>query len=154
MATHKKNRVLLTDDEVQYLKKVIKKKETNQTIAARCRILLEVDENHPPAKTYAECASYVCVSRSTIANAIKLYAAGGIEEVLKIKRNINSDNARRKLDGRMEAKIIEFACSPAPKGHSRWTLRLLEKALKLEVENAVSKDTIRRALKKTKFDLT
>lgn len=64
------------------------------------------------------------------------------------------DNARRKFDGRAEARIIEIACSPAPEGHSRWTLRLLEEQAKIVLDVPVSKDTIGRALKKINFDLT
>ncbi|PLT76680.1 transposase, partial [Mediterraneibacter gnavus] len=37
---------------------------------------------------------------------------------------------------------------------SRWTLRLLEKEAKVVLDTPVSKDAIRRALKKTNFDLT
>lgn len=74
--------------------------------------------------------------------------SGGIEAVTEFKRNINSDNARRILDGRAEARIIELACGPVPEGHSRWTLRLLEKEAKVVLDTPVSKDAIRRALKK------
>ena len=52
--------------------------------------------------------------------------------------NVNSDNARRKFDGRAEARIIEIACSPAPEGHSRWTLRLLEEQAKIVFDVPVS----------------
>ena len=79
---------------------------------------------------------------------------GKIYDVISIERSINSDNAKRKLNGRAEAKIIEIACGPAPDGHSRWTLRLLEEECKIKLETPVSKDTIGRALKKTNYDLT
>lgn len=52
---------------------------------------------------------------------------------------------RQKFDGRAEARIIEIACSPAPEGHSRWTLRLLEEQAKIVLDVPVSKDTIGRA---------
>ena len=71
-----------------------------------------------------------------------------------LKRNVNSDNAKRKLDGRAEARLIEIACSPAPEGHSRWTLRLLEEQAKIVLDTPVGKNAIGRALKKTNFDLT
>ena len=84
----------------------------------------------------------------------KTYAQEGLEEVLKFKRNINSNNARRKVDGRMEAQIVEIACGPAPEGHNRWTIRLLEEQAKIEFDEPVSRETIRRSLKKTGLDLT
>ena len=87
-------------------------------------------------------------------NTVKKYFEGGIDAVVEFKRNVNSDNARRKFDGRAEARIIEIACSPAPEGHSRWTLRLLEEQAKIVLDVPVSKDTISRALKKINFDLT
>ena len=83
-----------------------------------------------------------------------MFAAGGIEEVLKKHRNINSDNAHRKVDGRTEAKIIEIACGPVPDGHSRWTIRLLEERMQIVLEEPISREAIRRSLKKTGLDLT
>ncbi len=91
---------------------------------------------------------------ATITNTIKLFYNEGIEGIISLKRNINSDNARRKLDGRAEARLIEIACSPAPEGHSRWTLRLLEEQAKIVLGTPVGKNAIGRALKKTNFDLT
>lgn len=154
MARPKKNKVQLSDADVKKLKSILKKKETSQTIANRCRILLALDENHPPMKTYDQCMAALCVSRPTIAGVAKTYAQDGLEEVLKFKRSINSDNARRKVDGRMEAQIVEIACGPAPAGHSRWTIRLLEEQAKIEFDEPVSREAIRKSLKKTGLDLT
>lgn len=101
------------------------KTNTCQTLVNRCRIFLALDENHPPVRTYDQCMDLFGVSRPTISNVAGTYARDGLEEVLKIKRNANSSNARRKVDGRM-ARIVEIACGPAPEGHSQWTIRLLE----------------------------
>jgi len=68
-------------------------------------------------------------ARLEIATVTKAFSTGGIDAALKRKRNINSDNARRKVDGRTEAKLIEIACGPALEGHSRWAIRLLESSL-------------------------
>ena len=94
----------------------------------------------------------VCLA--TVTNTVKKYFEGGIDAVTEFKRNVNSDNARRVLDGRAEARIIELACGPVPKGHSRWTIRLLEEKSKIVLDTPVSREAIRRALKKTNFDLT
>mgnify|MGYP006914616538 FL=1 len=50
--------------------------------------------------------------------------------------------------------MIQIACDPAPEGHSRWTLRLLEEKARIELETPVSRETIRRVLKKMNLDLT
>lgn len=54
-----------------------------------------------------------------------------------------------KLDGEKEARLVALACSQPPKGHARWTLRLLAgRLVELEVVDAISHETVRRALKK------
>lgn len=154
MARPKKNIVQLSDDDVKLIKGILKKKDTNQTTANRCRVLLALDENHPPAFSYSQCVDSYGVSRATVAAIIKNFSTGGIDAALARKRSINSDQARRKVDGRTEAKLIEIACGPAPEGHSRWTIRLLEDEMKVTLEEPISREAIRRALKKTGLDLT
>ena len=147
MARPKKYIVSLSDDEVKRLKAIIKKKKTSRTLRCRCQILLDLDIAHGKTLTYEQCQKTNGVCKTTVSNIARLYGRQGFEAVITIKRNVNSDNSRRKLDGRAEARIIEIACSPAPAGHSRWTLRLLEEQAKIVLETPVSKDTIGRALK-------
>ena len=154
MGRPKNNPVQLSDADVKQLKGIIKRKDTNQTTANRCRILLALDENHPPSLTYVQCVNAYSVSRGTIATLVKSFSDGGIEGALSRKRNVNSDQARRKVDGRTEARIIEIACGPAPEGHSRWTIRLLEDEMKIILDEPISREAIRRTLKKTNLDLT
>lgn len=94
------------------------------------------------------------VCPATVTNTVKLFANEGISGITNLKRNANSDNTRRKLDGRAEARIIEIACGPVPEGHARWTLRLLEEKARMELDVPVGKNAIGRALKKTGLDLT
>lgn len=154
MARPKKNRIQLSDADVKKLKGILKNKDTSKTIANRCWILLSLDENHPPVQTYDQCMALFCVSRATISNTAKIFVLDGLDAVLKLKRNINSNNARRKVDGRIEARIVEIACGPVPEGHARWTIRLLENQAKIEFDEPVSREAIRRSLKKTGLDLT
>ena len=74
--------------------------------------------------------------------------------MLTLKRSVNSDQAHRKVDGRIEARLIEIACSPAPEGHSRWTIRLLEDEMKVILDEPISREAIRRTLKKINLNLT
>lgn len=80
--------------------------------------------------THEQSAKSNGVCLATVTNTVKKYFEGGIDAVTEFKRNVNSDNARRVLDGRAEARIIELACGPVPEGHSRWTIRLLEERSK------------------------
>lgn len=154
MSRPRKYTITLTDEEVKNLKSIIRKKKTSKTLCSRCQILLDLDDAHGKILTHEQCAKSNGICMATVTNVVKLYSVGGIDSVTKLKRNVNSDNAKRKLDGRAEAKLIEIACGPVPEGHSRWTLRLLEDKAKIELEIPVSKDTIGRALKKTNFGLT
>lgn len=74
---------------------------------------------------------------ATITNTVKLYHNEGFKGIISLKHNVHSNNARRKLDGRAEARLIEITCSPAPEGHSRWTLRLLEEQAKIVLDTPV-----------------
>ena len=154
MGRPKKYHVILNEEEIQEVKKVMLKKGTCKTIQKRCQILLDLDEAHGKELTHEQIAKTNCVCMATVQKTVKKYKEEGITGVIRQKRSINSDNARRKLDGRGEARIIELACSPAPKGHARWTLRLLEEKGKVVLDTPVGKDAIRRALKKTNFSLT
>jgi hypothetical protein len=54
-----------------------------------------------------------------------------------------------------EARLIALACSDAPEGNLRWTVRLLtDKAVELKFASSVSHMTVQRVLKKTNLSLT
>jgi len=60
----------------------------------------------------------------------------------------------RKLDGKQEAFLVALACSNPPEGRTCWTMQLLaEKLVELGVVEAISDETVRRVLKKTKQSL-
>jgi hypothetical protein len=78
----------------------------------------------------------------------------GFEAVLSRKQRATPAVAPI-FDGEKEAKLIALACSSAPAGHARWTLRLLEeKVVELKIVDAASDNTIGRVLKKTNLNLT
>ena len=66
----------------------------------------------------------------------------GIDALTEFKRNVNSDNARRVLDGHAEARIIEPACAPVSEGHSRRTIRLLAEKSKIVLDTPASHEAI------------
>ena len=146
----KKYHIHLSDKEYKTLKSIIRKKDTSLTVRRRCQIILDLDEDHGKMLTYEQCYKSNGICHATVAG----FAEHGIEYLTSLKRNVNSSNSRRKVDGRAEARIVELACSPAPEGHSRWTLRLLENECKVILDEPVGKDAIARALKKTNYSLT
>jgi len=57
--------------------------------------------------------------------------------------------------GNFEAQLLALACSKAPEGKSRWTVRLLaEKMVELNMVPSVSPMTVCNTLKKMKLSLT
>lgn len=148
MARKKKYNVTLSDEDVKELKSLIRKSSTCRTVKCRCQILLDLDDAHGKVFTHEQTAKSTGVCIATVTNTVKKYVEEGLGATISLKRNVNSDNANRKLDGRAEARLIEIACTPAPEGHSRWTLRLLEEQAKIVLDTPVGKNAIGRALKK------
>jgi hypothetical protein len=57
--------------------------------------------------------------------------------------------------GEFEAQLLALACTEAPKGRKRWTVRLLvEKMIELKIVESVSPMTVCKTLKKMNLNLT
>lgn len=88
------------------------------------------------------------VAVSTIERIRQRYAEGGLETALG--RSPSQRQYERLLDGAAEAHLIALACSQPPEGHARWSVRLLaHQMVVLEYCESVSRETVRRTLKKT-----
>ena len=93
------------------------------------------------------------VSIPTIERTRKTFALEGLTAALTPKKR-SKPSRPQKFDGEKEAHLIALACSEAPEGHARWTLRLLaDKMVELNHVSSVSHETIRRTLKKTNLAL-
>jgi len=94
------------------------------------------------------------VSAQTISKVKKTYlgAANPSQAVLRKKRV--TPPREPKLTGDVESRIIAIACSPAPEGRARWTLRLIADKVKLDYCTEISHTAVATALKKTGFTLT
>jgi transposase len=111
------------------------------------RVLLKADAGGPgwPDARIAEALE---CGVNTVARIRKRYATGGLAAALHRKKP--AGRRYRKLTGEQEARLVALACSPAPDGKARWTLKLLAaKLVELEVAD-VSDETVRRTLKKTR----
>ena len=153
MARKRTYKILLSDEDKKIPHDTIHNKKTCKMTIRRCQILLELDEKAPQHLTQMQIAKTFGVSKSTVSNIVAAYVRGGIPAIIKINRNPRQ-NAKRKIDGRLEAELIRIACGPAPEGRARWTLRLLEKQVRLELDEPIGRESIRLTLKKMNFDLT
>ena len=101
--------------------------------------------------TVARVAEALGVSARTIEHLKRRFVEQGLEFALERKRRVRPP---RKVifDGELEARLIALACSPAPPGRTRWTLRLLaEKVVELGWVEQVSVMTVQRTLKKNQL---
>lgn len=77
------------------------------------------------------------------------FAKSRLQRALERKTQDRPSRAR-KLDGAAEAKLVALACTEAPKGHARWTMKLLaEKLVEVRAVDSVDPATVGRVLKKT-----
>jgi hypothetical protein len=80
----------------------------------------------------------------------KRFVEEGLEACLQRKKQ-ECPSVEPMFDGEKEAKLIALACSKAPDGYARWSLRLLaDRAVQLEIVDATSHETVRRTLQKTR----
>jgi len=149
----KKYIVELTDVERKTLRELISSGKGAARKLARARILLKADSS-PGAPNWSDVkiTEALDVGRATVERLRKRFVEEGFEAALG--RRKSQRNYQRKLDGDGEAHLIALACSKAPEGCSRWTLRLLaERMVALEYIDQVSHETVRSVLKKTNLNL-
>jgi hypothetical protein len=145
----KKYIVTLTDEERQTLTAMITRGKAAARKLMHARILLQADQgNGRPPTEDAAIAQAVHAGRATVERVRKAFIEDGFEACLVPRQSRRQ--YRRKLDGDGEAHLVALACSPAPAGRSRWTLRLLaERMVQLEEVDELSHETVRQVLKKT-----
>jgi len=148
-------RVTLTRKERDGLEALTKrgKAHARKFIYARALLLCDAGPDGP-AWNVADVAEALGVTSRTIEHLKKRFVLEGLEAALERKQR---EKPPRDVvfDGAFEARLIALACSKAPEGHRRWTVRLLaEKAVELDLTTSVSHMTIQRILKKTKLNLT
>jgi transposase len=147
-------RVALTEAQRAHLRTLVGSGVAAARMLTRARILLKADHGEGgPGWADAAIAGALDVHPSTVQRVRRRFVEEGLEATLARKR---PDRVyARALDGRQEAHLVALACSAPPAGQARWSLRLLAGELvRLEVVEAVSHETVRRALKKTTSGLT
>ena len=149
----KKYIVTLTEDERQSLREMLSRGKAAARKLMHARILLKADASPGgPAWHDDAIAEGLDVGRATVERVRKEFVESGLEAALE--RRQPRRQYPRKLDGDGEAHLIALACSQAPEGRSRWTLRLLaDRMVQLEQVDHLSHETVREVLKKTNLSL-
>ena len=149
----KKYIVTLAPEERRMLRERVSRGKAAARKLMHARILLKADiAEGAPALDDASIAQEVEAGRATVERVRKEFVEEGLEAALE--RRKPRRQYRRKLDGDGEAHLIALACSRAPEGRSRWTLRLLaDRMVALEQVDHLSYETVRAVLKKTNLSL-
>jgi transposase len=147
----KKYVVELTEDERRNLYRLISAGSAPARMLNRARILLKADvgkhsEGEPLLDR--EIAPMLETSTATVQRVRERFFRQGLDAALE--RSAPDRIYERSFDGRAEARLIALACSKAPQGRERWSMRLLaDKAVELGIVESVSHETVRKTLKKT-----
>jgi putative transposase len=138
----------LSDAERRSLKTLFRSGRGANRLQTRARILHLLDREVPPP----EIAQTLSCSLMTVYNVRRRYEREGLEAAL-----IDKERSGRspQISGQAKAKITALACSAAPAGHARWTLRLLAaRAVELGFCESISHNAVKEILKKTSSDRT
>ncbi len=142
-----KKAIKLKSKDREFLINLTKTGNRNSREFERAYILLALDKG----KTHREITEFYNVSRITIWRVKSKYLSEGVQEAVKDELRPGQPIKYNETDN---AEIIAMACSQAPDGRARWTVRLLEKTLKeRKILVTINRETIRLLLKKTNVSL-
>jgi transposase len=135
--------IKLSKSEKQDLRCMISSGKHSAKKLLKARVLLKADEGWTDQKI----AESFDITTRTLENMRKQCVEDGFENFLKGR--YSQRTYERKLDGKKEAQLITIACSQAPEGYERWSLRMLaSEMVRLEYVEEISYETVRQTLKK------
>jgi putative transposase len=139
----KKQHLSLTAADRDHLAALLAKGALPARTFKRATALLELDRG----KTLTAVATTLGVTVVTVSAWRDKYTTSGLaclHDAPRAGRPI-------RIDGIQRAKITALACSAAPTGHDRWTVRLLaEKVVEAGFCDTISHTTVADILKKTR----
>jgi len=140
-------KIKLKKEERKFLQEFLKKGTQKARAIARANILLLADEGWETDTI----SKMVKVHRQRVWRIKKRYLKDGLKSALEEKPRSGQPPKYRE---KHKAEIIATACTKAPNGRKRWTIRLLAKTLKNKkgFEN-LNRESVRLVLKKTKLSL-
>jgi transposase len=147
-------KITLTEEERGQLEAMTRsgKASAVKFVHARALLLCDAGPQGDPWKV-ADVAAALGVTSRTIEHLKERFVEEGLDVALERKPRARPPKIT--FDGEFDARLTALACSPAPNGRARWTVRLLaEKLVELKIAPAASIMTVQRSLKKTNCILT
>jgi transposase len=139
----KRYMVTLTAAEREALLALTKKGKIAARKLMRAHVLLQADAGVSDEVI----AAALHIGIATVERIRKRFVEEGLEASLTERPR---PGGQRKLEGTQEAFLIALACSTPPEGRAGWTMPwLADRLVALGVVEAISDETVRRALKKT-----
>jgi hypothetical protein len=143
-----KYRVTLTPEEQAGLQQLISTGKAAARKLTHARILLLAD-THGENLSDEDIVGALGTSLRTVARVRQSLVTQSLLVALDRKAQPPRPD-KIKIKGDLEQKLIKVACSDPPQGRCHWTLQLLaDEMIVLGLVDAVSIETVRKALKKT-----
>jgi len=144
--------IKLTETEREYAQKIVNDRISAETFKKRAQVMLLLDITIGKPETHEKIGQRVGVTRQAINTMINEFHKDGLESMLKFKTP-KKPNKKPIVTGEMEARIIAVACGEPPEGFGRWTVRSLTNKIELDIAPGISRETVRRTLKKLNLNL-
>jgi len=146
--TMKRYTIKLLKEEVEELMGIINKGSHSSHTFRVAYILLNCDEGEYSEKVTNEQISKILkIGMRTIDRIKKRFVDEGMEGVLE--RKPTNRIYEKKIDGEVEAKLVQLCCSEPPPGYAKWSLRLLaDKMVELKYVDSISYVAVGNTLKK------
>ena len=148
-------RVTLTQEERKNLEAISTKgKRAARTVLyARALLLLDAWE-YGPKWFVTRVSEALGTTTRSLEHLKKRFVEEGLSVAIERKKRLTPPREIQ-FGGEFEAHLLALACSEAPEGRRRWTIRLLaEKIVELKMVSSVSPMTVCNTLKKMNLSLT
>lgn len=147
----KQHVVVLTPEQRAECGAILRRGRSPVLVQRRARILLAADAGADgPRHTDVEVAAMVAVTPRTVARVRATFCAAGF--AIALQGRPRPRPVPPKLDSLQEARVIALAGTAPPPGRAHWTLQLLaDQVVLLEGMPPISRELVRRTLKKTAF---
>jgi hypothetical protein len=133
----------LTDEDRSVVDEIRSKGVHQSREVNRAHVLSSLDRGVPEAQIMA----VLGMGRTAVWRTRAAYLQGGVELAVF---DVSRSGRPRQYGTDDEARVTALACSAPPAGRQRWTMVELERAARQEPGmGAVSRETVRRMLKKT-----
>lgn len=147
-----KQHIKISDNDLQELQSLLSKSSLTVKIHTRIKVLLALNEG----KTFKSVQQELGMTYPAVIDLRKKYLSRNpTEPVMSFLVDKQRSGRPPEISGEERAKITALACSKAPEGHIRWTLRLLaDKVVELGICEELSHTYAGKILKKTNYNPT